>query len=377
MKKKFNIQYLLYYGAVGSIFPLLSRYLSEVLEFNGKQIGTILALPPLIGLFTLPLFGAVYDNVKKPKKLIFALIMIATGIVFFIPQAQSFVFSALLITTFQFFNRPVGSMLDSYTIQATKEENLDYGSVRTFGSWGYVLASFFLGFLVEFTSLKVIFYSVGIFLILSMLNLKGFKNYQRKVDKHSFLKDLKDLSKNKEFIILIISYSLIFGISNVSNGYDSVRLAELGYGSIYIGVLIFSQVFFELLLMKHSEKIINKFGYIKPFLVGGLAISLKWAVYYFTTNLWVFILFASLHGFMIALFLPTAIKYINKIVPENVLATALMLLSSALLMTLSIFLYLTGFIYDGLGMEFAYMLYFILSILGILLVGLLKKITTV
>ena len=377
MKKKFNIQYLLYYGAVGSIFPLLSRYLSEVLEFNGKQIGTILALPPLIGLFTLPLFGAVYDNVKKPKKLIFALIMIATGIVFFIPQTQSFVFTALLITTFQFFNRPVGSMLDSYTIQATKEENLDYGKVRTFGSWGYVLASFFLGFLVEYTSLKVIFYSVGIFLILSMLNLKSFKNYQRKVDKRNFLKDLKDLRNNKEFIILIISYSLIFGISNVSNGYDSVRLAELGYGSSYIGVLIFSQVFFELLLMKHSEKIINKFGYLKPFIIGGLAISLKWIIYYSTTNLWVFIISASLHGFMIALFLPTAMKYINKIVPENVLATALMILSSALLMTLSLFLYLTGFIYDGLGMEFAYMLYFVLSILGVLFIGLLNKIATV
>ncbi|MEH7526614.1 MFS transporter, partial [Bacillus sp. JJ1503] len=69
--------YLLTFFGVGSLYPLLSVYLSEVEHLNGYQIGTIMSISPIIMIFFQPLWGMVSDKLNAPIKILTVTTLIA------------------------------------------------------------------------------------------------------------------------------------------------------------------------------------------------------------------------------------------------------------------------------------------------------------
>jgi len=373
MKLKYNIQYFLFYCGAGSIYPLLSRYLSDSLNFSGSQIGIILGIPSLIALMTLPLFGAMYDNAKKPKFIIMGLLICVSLVALFIPGFRSFGIVMALITMIELLSKPASVMLDSLTVRASDELKFEFGNVRKFGSIGYIVISVVIANLTKSFPLQIIFYSYAIFMTLSALNMLNFTTYPNEGSSHEFIKELKVLIKNKQYFYVIIIYSALFGVANVALNYDGVRIEELGYGAEYMALLVPSFVFFEIVLLRYSDRIITKFGYKKPLFIGGLIIALKWLVYAFTTNIYIYILMASMHGIMLALVMPTTFRYIKNIVSPKVHATSMTILNSVFLLTLAIFNFLTGVIIEVSSFQVVFILYMIIALSGTLLVSRIKE----
>lgn len=374
MKSKFNLQYFLYYCAVGSIYPQLSRYLSEFLNFNGKQIGTILAIPSLMALITLPMFGAMYDNAKKPKMITLSLMVIASFVALLIPGLKLFALVLIMITVLEVLIKPAGVILDSVTVKASERLNFEFGNVRKYGSIGYIVASVMVANLTKSFTLQIIFYSFALFMILASINITRVNDYPNDNQGHDFKSELKMLMKNKQFFYVTFIYATIFGLANVALNFDGVRIEHLGYGPEYMAYLVPSFVFFEVMLLRYSDRFVNRFGYKLPLFLGGIIISLKWLVYSITTNVVIYIIVASMHGLMLALVMPTTFKYIQNIVSPKVHATAMTILNSVFLLTIAVFNFITGWLIDFKGFNFVFMVYLVIALCGTMLVTKLKEI---
>ncbi len=367
MKLRYNIQYFIYYCAIGAIYPLLGRYLSEHLNYNGTQIGTIMALPSLVVVFALPLFGAFFDNAKRPKLVPVSLMIASTVTALAIPQFKGYAIVLVLITSLELFIKPVSVILDSMSVNASDKIGFEFGNVRKYGSMGYIAMSVVIALLTKEHSISIIFYAMAIFMVIASINIFTIKDIPNKTDSHQFIKELKLLLRNKQFFLAVSIYALIFGIANAGLSYDSIRLQDLGYGSEYMAYLVPSFVFFEVVLLKYSDRFINRFGYRTPLLLGGIVISLKWTIYIFTTNVYVYIAFASLHGLMLALVIPTIFKYIKHVVAKNVHATAMTILNSVFLLSIALFNLATGVLIEHQGFDTVFILYLVASVFGTLL----------
>ena len=93
--------YFLYYAAMASLGPFLAIYYQQ-LGFSGRQIGLLAAIPPLLGLISMPLWGAAADITGQSRKLLFTAIAGALVVVFFFSRATLFAAIVLLVAIFYF-----------------------------------------------------------------------------------------------------------------------------------------------------------------------------------------------------------------------------------------------------------------------------------
>ena len=139
----FSLVQLIYCGMHGWSFCNL--YFRDI-GFNGEQIGMMAAAGKLTGLFLLPVMGLLSDRRYSPRRILLAMIALMIPLRLLLPVAGETigaVFSVfLLLNALNVPMSMVGSvMLDAWSGDAADRIGLPYGSIRLFGSIGYVAVS--------------------------------------------------------------------------------------------------------------------------------------------------------------------------------------------------------------------------------------------
>jgi MFS transporter, PPP family, 3-phenylpropionic acid transporter len=358
--------YLLTFFGVGSLYPLLSVYLSETVGLNGYQIGTIMSVGPIIMIFFQPLWGMVSDSTNSPVKVL-TLTTLLAGIFglgyLFSENYYVLILVAVFVAVFQSAIIPVS---DSISLNYTSRVKVNYGNIRLFGSLGFGLAVFIMGRLSEYNP-AVIFYSFFISLLVASLLGTQIPKEKGNPNKNLF-SGIKEILTFKKFIVFLMITFLIFGPNLANNTYFGLFVEDSGGTYTGIGIAFLIAVLSEIPFMRAAGSWIQKIGILEVVFIAGTVSFIRWILYFVQPSLSIVYITTVIQGFSIGLFIPASLQYIREITPVHITATAVTLYSAignGLGNWFSTFL--GGILYEQYNIYTVYLFFGIMAFIGVLL----------
>ncbi|AIE60058.1 putative transporter YwbF [Bacillus methanolicus MGA3] len=364
--------YLLTFFGVGSLYPLLSVYLSKTVGLNGYQIGTIMSAGPIVMIFFQPLWGMVSDSTNSSIKILTLTTLVAGifGLGFLFSGDYYFLMVvAVFVAIFQSAIIPVS---DSISLKYTSRVKVNYGNIRLFGSLGFGLAVFIMGRLSEYNP-AVIFYSFFFSLIIaSFLGTRIPK--EKAASNKKLFSGIKEILTYRKFIVFLIITFMIFGPNLANNTYFGLFVEDSGGTYTGIGIAFLIAVLSEIPFMKVAGNWIQKIGILEVALIAGAVSLVRWILYFTQPSLSIVYITTVIQGFSVGLFIPAGLQYIKDITPVHITATAVTLYSAignGLGNWFSTFI--GGIIYEEYNVFTVYLFFGIMALMGVLLIVWLIK----
>ncbi|MDD3244483.1 MAG: MFS transporter, partial [Eubacteriales bacterium] len=122
-------------------------YLVVFLKAQGLTATTcsvITGVCSIVAIFSTPFWGAVSDKIRSVRRVFLLCLAVGSVVWAFIPLASRLtggslvVIIALVILT-NFFRAPISSLMDNWVVQACYSNRLNYGSVRSWGSFSFAI----------------------------------------------------------------------------------------------------------------------------------------------------------------------------------------------------------------------------------------------
>ena len=358
--------YLFVFFGIGSLFPLLSVYLSEVEKLNGYEIGMILSIGPVVMIFFQPFWGMIADMKNLHNRLLTVTTLItgisALGYLFF-EGFLPFILVAIILAIFQSAIIPLS---DSISLKYTSNVGVNYGNVRLFGSLGFGIAVFIMGRLSEYNP-QVIFYAFFLTLLISaVLSVKMPREAADRPKR--LLSGMKELLGMKRFLIFLAVTFLIFGPNLANNFYFSLFVEDRGGTYTGIGIAFLIAVLSEIPFMRMAGSWISKIGLLQVAVIASVASLVRWLFYFMEPGLPLVYASAVIQGFSLGLFIPAGLQYIREITPPQMTATAVTMYS-AIGNGLGnwFFTFVGGILFEEFNIYIVYLFFGLLTFAGVLL----------
>jgi PPP family 3-phenylpropionic acid transporter len=126
------------FAALGAFYPYFALFLSENVGLSSSQVGIVVSIPPLVGLFAQPAWGQLADRTgSRVRVLVFLCIGAASGFAV-LTQAQGLVATAVATFGLAVFLSPLFPLSTSVTFGSLPSSSM-FGRVRVWGTVGYLL----------------------------------------------------------------------------------------------------------------------------------------------------------------------------------------------------------------------------------------------
>ncbi|KGX89424.1 MFS transporter [Pontibacillus halophilus JSM 076056 = DSM 19796] len=324
----FQSFYFFVFFGFGSLFPLLSVYLEKEQGLSHTQIGTIVAMIPLLTIFIQPLWGIMSDYTRRPRRLLTIAVLIAGMLSIVYTYLDGFLLLLLGILSIAMFQSAVVPLSDSLSLSFVQQYKKEYGNIRLFGALGFAVASFVAGRVTDlFSNTTWVFYLFALGLFLSAFMLIPFPKVGQEM-KVDFRTGISRLIKQKEFLLFLCSNFLIFGPVLANNYYFGTFILTVGGTLSGVGVAFLIAAGSEAPFMNIAQKVINRFGVIHVLIFCALVSSMRWLVYFFEPSVSVVYATTIVQGVSVGLYIPAALLFVREVAPSDVQATAVGLYSA-------------------------------------------------
>ena len=235
--------YFTYFMGPGAAVVFLPIWLSEK-GISTEQIGLINAVPVLIILLLNLVVGRLADKASDWRQVIVIGALIA-GIV---PIGLLFVneFWGILLfwTLCSLPGGAIGPVLDAATMRMTRRNGSDFGTIRAWGTVGYMLFNALTGFLVVwFGSAIFVPLFVGLALLRAAVSLQ-LPAFRAPPGQPTIAAALPTAGKLAEIIVQpwfflpLVGFAMVFGTHIFLNGFGALLWKEQGISENVIGPLI-------------------------------------------------------------------------------------------------------------------------------------------
>ena len=347
----FKLFYLIYLGAVGAFVPYINVYLEKSMGLTGSQIGLITAISLVLGVCVIPIWGIVGDKTKKYNALLKLSLAASLVVLYFYYRAAVYPMIVACAIALEVARLGAIPMADTLATNYCHKTGGNYGSIRGMGSLGYMLAGMLVGFLADIFGLDgPLFATYAILLVLAFSITFGFPNEKDdkekedgKVQKGSF----KELLTNKNFIFILVVTLLTSTVIDSAMTYGGNHLVStLGGPESSISWMTLMTVLPEVLFLMVAIKVINKMGFKSFYLLAIASMILRFTVYAFIPNAYVFLGVSLVHCLGVACITVGNLTYIRNSVNPAVLGTAITLLNATLSIGKAAYGYLFGLLYE-------------------------------
>ncbi|WP_404444638.1 MFS transporter [Sutcliffiella horikoshii] len=365
--------YFLTFFSFGALFPLLTVYLKEDVGLSGSQIGMIMSISPVVMIFVQPLWGVFSDYTQKPKQiLIWTLFLTAvTGIAFsFMGSYLGLLAVAFLLAVTQSALVPIS---DSITLNYVQRTKGNYGSIRLWGAIGFAVAVLIAGWLSDFFSLKVIFFTFAIALLLGTV-VSTFLPKESQPVTVNVRDGIGTLMKMPKFVMFLVTTFLIFGPVFANNFYFGLFITDIGGTVTGVGIAFLLAAGSEAPFMRVAGKWIGRFGLHTIMISAATIAMIRWVLYFFEPPLYVVYATTIAQGFSVGLFIPAALQFVRDIAPTSARATAVSLYTAVGNGLGSWFCtFLGGFIVEYYSVAHVYLFFGILTMCGLVFIMMINQ----
>ncbi len=363
---QFSTIFFFNYFSLAAIVTFLAPYF-ESLGLSGAQIGAINGLRSFVTIFFPPLFGLLGDRTGRHKKVLLFTMYMSLILSIALPFSTHFYTILVFFTLFSIFQVSTPPLSDSLGLFSP----FPFGNVRKWGAYGYAIATLVTGIAADYFGLKIIFVIFSFSLIVAIWFTTKLELATTTMQ-HHMLEDLKELMKNKTFIILIF-FSFFFGISIMNNNIFFSLLYQHAGGTLSgIGFAFLLFALSEAPAMQITARYVQRFGTIPILIFATIISTLRWGIYSFGPPTYILVGLFFLQGLSIGTYLPTAAELIRSLVKESVRSTAMTTYSAVFIgITGVVGSFISGYILDFSGIQGVYVFFTLCSLISFIFLYLL------
>jgi|SRR5215217_4694468 len=317
--------YFTYFMGPGAAVMFLPIWLSEK-GITTEQIGIINAVPVFVILALNLIIGRVADRAKDWRQVIVIGALIS-GIVpiglFFVNEFWGIL---LFWTLAGLPGGAVGPVLDAATMRMTRRNGSDFGTIRAWGTVGFMLFNGLTGFLVVWFGSDIfvpLFVGLALLRAAVSLQLPGFRappDQATVAAARPVAGKLKEIITKPWFILPLIGFAIIFGTHIILNAFASLLWKEQGISEDIIGPLIALGAAAEAGMMFVWKRFGGRISARHMVLASAVTSVLRWAAMAFSPPVWVLLLLQLTHGITFALGYLGCVHFIANWTSEDIAA---------------------------------------------------------
>jgi len=340
--------YLLYYGAAASLLPFLPIYYQSI-GLSGKEIGVLVAIPPLLMLVGAPLWGGLADATHQHKRLLMLAVSLALISVVALSLTSRFVIFIPVVAAYALFIAPVMPLIDNTVMEMLGERRSKYGKQRFWGAVGWGIAALLVGWWVERSGLHWTFIIYIVVMSAGLLVIWFLPVRQTSIGS-KFWQGLRSLLLNWQWAIFLLLVFIGGTILSMISSFLFLYLNDMSASKTVMGLSLTVATISEMPVLFFSEHILKRWS-ARGLLTFALLISaFRSLAYSFISTSALVVLVQLLHGPSFSAMWIAGVSYANKIAPQGMGATAQGLFSGVQLGLAGTFGGLIGgLLYENLG----------------------------
>ena len=300
--------YFLQFLVTGTFLPFWMVYLTSVKNLSVLEASSIFSMlyfaRVISGIFLSPYL------IKKYNLNITMKLSVASGLILAISYGFTNEKILLGIITFLFglIYFMISPLVEGLASLFLREENIDYGKARTYGSLGYTVVGIFIGGVLGYVGNGALYYIliflVALYLVFMFLpqpklvknlNLDNNSNNDKKESLYGWV--LKD----RNAILLIVTIFLYQLSHTAYNNYNAIYLESMHISAKWLsGVILNVSVIAEIIFFIFSKRLVDK---IKPknlLVFAGVCAVIRWAALATFHNIYVFTVMQTFHAITFA-----------------------------------------------------------------------------
>jgi MFS transporter, PPP family, 3-phenylpropionic acid transporter len=255
---------------------------------DAHEIALVFAAAIWAKVIATPVLGALADRLGRRRAVMIGLAAIACAAyagLWPVAGFWSLVALNLVAGVAQSAMMPLG---DSITLAAVRDQRLDYGRVRVWGSVSFILAAIGSGAMLAHGSPGVLAGGLGdnrvLFLVLAASALLlvaciGIPPAARAaLSMGSRWAALSQLAADRRFWLFVVSAAALQSSHQLYYGFGTLYWREVGFSDTVIGILWAEGVVAEIVLFWYSAPFVARFGPLGLMALGGAAGIVRWTL---------------------------------------------------------------------------------------------------
>ena len=315
-----STNYFLQFLVTGTFLPFWMVYLTSVKNLSVLEASSIFSMlyiaRVISGIFLSPYLIKKY-NIDITLKL-------SVGIGLILAVSYGFtnekIVLGLITFLFGMIYFMVSPLVEGLASLFLREENIDYGKARTYGSLGFTVIGIIIGGILGYVGNEALYYIliflVALYLIFMFLpqpklvkNL-SFEEPNAKKEKESLY---SWVLKDRNAILLIITVFLYQLSHTAYNNYNALYLESMNISAKWLsGVILNVSVIAEIIFFIFSKRLVKR---IKPknlMIFAGVCAIIRWGALAMFHNIYVFTIMQTFHAITFAVAHIAFILILNK-----------------------------------------------------------------
>ncbi len=323
---RLSLGYFWHFAAVGAFLPFSALYYDE-LGLSGWAVGVLTALPSFaIALFA-PFWGAVSDSLAIHRLVLRAVLFLSALLALATTEASTFMALLLLVGLLAFLEVPVAPLLDSYGMAVGDRLGKAYGSLRVWGSAGYMAAVLVVGEAMGARVSSLIFLAHAACLGLALVSVFGLPALAERRPR-PLLSGLGLLLRNRPLMLLLLVAYLLSSGAAIMYVFLGIHLRELGGTADLVGLAYAISAASELPVVAFGGWFLRRLGARRLVAVAIVVYGLRFAAFsVLSVPEWVLPI-QALHGLSFGAFLLASVTLAHSLAGREQAATAQALLAA-------------------------------------------------
>ena len=315
-----STNYFLQFLVTGTFLPFWMVYLTSVKNLSVLEASSIFSMlyiaRVISGIFLSPYLIKKY-NIDITLKL-----SVGIGLILAVSYGFTNEKIVLGIITFLFgmIYFMVSPLVEGLASLFLREENIDYGKARTYGSLGFTVIGIIIGGILGYVGNGALYY---ILIFLVALYLVFMFLPQPKLVKNLSLEE-PDTKKEKESLyswvlkdrnaILLIITVFLYQLSHTAyNNYNALYLESMNISAKWLsGVILNVSVIAEIIFFIFSKRLVKRIKPKKLMIFAGVCAIIRWGALAMFHNIYVFTIMQTFHAITFAVAHIAFILILNK-----------------------------------------------------------------
>ncbi|MDA8138882.1 MAG: MFS transporter [Desulfobacteraceae bacterium] len=307
-------QYFLYFGVMGMHLPFFNLYCYQ-LGFSGWQIGTLSAARSVTMIIFSIGWSVLADRFQARRGIYIGCNFVSAACWALFLFTTDFFWMLAIIVLYGMFYAPLIAFLEAFAMQALGRDKKKYGRMRAWGSLAFIISVLILGRTIDAFGIKII---LTLILAASWAQALVSLGFPKTAQRSRSLSTAywRQLLKARVVIFQICAFLML-----VSHGayytFFSIHLANLKFGTFFIGGCWAMAVGAEIMAMYFSERIFKRFRYETVLMVSfGVAVA-RWCGLWAVQSAGAILMLQLLHAITYGTFHMASILYIDLLTPSE------------------------------------------------------------
>jgi len=296
-------------------------------DITPEEIGIINALPMLVMLMINLLVGRIADKASDWRQVIVIGSLLAAAVPIGLFFVNDFWGILLIWTLTSVPGGAVVSVADAATLRMTRRNGTDFGTIRAWGTLGYMIFNVTTGFLVTWYGAAAF---VPLFVGLSMLRAAAslwLPRFRAPTTEPTLAaaapapRRLLEVMK-PWFLLPLIGFAMVVGTHFILNGFAALVWKEQGIDEAIIGPLFALGSVSEAVMMFAWKRFNGRVTARHLILAAALFTAARWAAMAFSPPVWALVLLQATHGICYAIGYLGCMHFIANWTSEDIAAEA-------------------------------------------------------